>query len=62
MNDFIRKFGNIDIVNIIDKNSLESIVQEYIGINIGIAFIVSQYYETIQRLMKWKVLGKANSI
>ena len=62
MNDFIRRFRNIDIENIDDKNSLESIVQEYIGINIGIAFIVSQYYETIQRLMKWKVLGKANSI
>ena len=29
----MRRFRNIDIVNIIDKNSLESIVQEYANIS-----------------------------
>ena len=27
-----------------------------------IAFMIGQYYETIQKLVEWEVSGKANSI
>ena len=33
VNNFMRRFRNINIANIVDKNSLESIVQEYVNIS-----------------------------